>query len=80
MPTTRISEETHRKLKKLSEESGERMIEIIENAIERYRREKMMEVSNKAYERLRENKELWEIELQERREWDVTLMDGIEDE
>jgi hypothetical protein len=27
-----------------------------------------------------EDCELWEEELQERRAWDVTLMDGIEDE
>lgn len=53
---------------------------IIGKAVKRYRREKMIEESNKAYKRLKKNKELWEIELKERREWDATLMDEIEDE
>lgn len=80
MPTARISEETHKKLKYLSEMCDEKIIEIIEEAVERYRREKMMDRVNEEYRKLRENKELWEIELKERREWDVTLMDGIEDD
>jgi hypothetical protein len=52
---------------------------IIDRAIEGYRRQSFIEQANKAYLALRENPESWESERQERREWEATLADSLED-
>lgn len=78
MPTTRISEATHKLLQRLSEEEGTSMQSIIENALEKYRRNKFLEKSNEAYMELRQREEDWSQEQEEREIWDKTLQDGFE--
>lgn len=80
MPSTRISEPTREILRKLAEESGESMQEIIEQAVEMYRRQRFLAASNRAFEALRANSEAWKTEQSEREAWDVTLSDGLEKE
>jgi arsenate reductase-like glutaredoxin family protein len=80
MPTTRISEPTRKILRKLAQESGESMQEILDKAVELYRRQRFLEESNRAFEALRANTTAWEEEEAERKAWDATLADDLEKE
>lgn len=51
-----------------------------EKAIEMYRRQRCLDESNRAFEALRANPERWKTEQAERRAWDVTLADSLEQE
>lgn len=46
-PTVRISAETHRKLKQMADEESISMSDVIEKAVEQYRRQR---IANKANE------------------------------
>lgn len=75
--TIRVSRQTHRKLSELSKSSGRSAQEIVDRALELYRREQVLEATNRAYAVLRENTAAWgELEA-ERRAWDATLSDGL---
>ena len=75
--TVRINPESHRKLKALSEELGESMPTVLEQAIESLRRERFLEHAAQAYGALRGDKKAWAAEQAERKAWDVTLKDGL---
>lgn len=79
MPTTRISEETRELLRRLSEEEDSSMQKIVEKALKEYRRKKFLEKSNEAYRELREREEEWSQEKKERKDWDATLEDGLDE-
>ena len=72
----RVSNETHRLIRNLSTEIGESMQTIIEDALEQYRRRKFLEGLNEDFKALKENKDAWQEELEERKMWDKTLLDG----
>ena len=80
MPSTtvRISREMQVALKALASAEGMPMQELLEKAIEDYRRKRMLEAGNEAYAALRKNPKAWEQELAERRLWESTLADGLE--
>ena len=78
--TVRLREPTRAVLRRMADESGEAMSVVLEKAIEAYRRQRFLEQVNAAYAALRADPEAWSIELEERRSWDATLMDGIDDE
>jgi hypothetical protein len=48
-------------------------------AVEAYRRQRFWEQTNAAYAALRADPEAWQKELQERRDWEATLVDGLEE-
>jgi hypothetical protein len=75
----RVNESTHAAIRNLAQESGESMQSIVEKAIERYKREMFLESLNQDFKRLRENEEAWNKELEERRLWENTLTDGVEE-
>ncbi len=79
MPTTRITEKTRNILRVLSNETGNSMQVIIEQAIERYRRHVFLEQSNQAFAALKANTEAWKEEQEKRVLWDNALNDGQED-
>jgi molybdopterin synthase catalytic subunit len=56
--------------------SGETIGEILAKAVESYRRELLLEDTNEAFSRLREQADLWKDELDEREEWEGSLLDG----
>jgi hypothetical protein len=64
----------------LAETVGEPVQAVLDKAIEEYRRQVFFNQADQAYTRLRNDPALWQEELAERRAWDVTLLDGIEDE
>jgi len=56
------------------------MQEILDKAVELYRRQRFLEESNRAFEALRANTTAWEEEEAERKAWDATLADDLEKE
>lgn len=80
MPNTRISSEDHQMLQSLSAQTGKPHAKIIHEALETYRRKALIDSANIGFAKLRENKVEWEAELAERKLWDSTLVDGLEDD
>src|SRR5262245_45760859 len=78
--TVRLSASTHQKLKELAEQSGESMHVLLDKAVEEYRRHRFFEDLNAAYAALKNDPEAWKEELEERALWEVTLLDGLEDD
>ena len=76
--TMRITEQSGRTLRELAKSSGETMQTIIDKAVEEYRRKKMFEQADAAYAALQEDPAAWEEYQKEIREWDCTLMDGLD--
>src|SRR5688500_545043 len=74
----RISRTTDTKLQRLSEETSLPVAAIIDAAVEEYRRQRIFDQANEAYRALRADPDAWAAELEERRLWDATLMDGLE--
>lgn len=52
---------------------------ILDEAIERYQRDKFLDWVNAAYTSLRDDSKAWKEEQAERILWDKTLTDGLKD-
>lgn len=76
--TVAIGSTSYKTLQEMAARSGESIQEILDKAIEQYRRQKFLEEANNAYAALRNNSEAWANEIEEREAWDVTLNDGLE--
>jgi hypothetical protein len=79
MSNVRISETTHTTLRALAGEGGESMQAVLDKAVEEYRRRRFWDQLETAACELRENSSAWAEEQAERRAWDATLADGLED-
>jgi predicted transcriptional regulator len=77
--TVRVTEHTHELLRELAASTGEPVQNVLERAVENYRRERFFAELDAAYARLRANPVAWDEELAERAEWDATLADGLDD-
>jgi len=53
---------------------------VLEKAIENYRRQSVLTQTNRAYAKLRKNSKAWDEEIKERRTWENTLPDDLEDD
>ncbi len=69
----RISSQSYQILKSLSQDKGQSMQSVIDEAIEDLRRRKILEATNEAFSTLKENKKAWKEELKERGLWENTL-------
>ena len=78
MTTVRVSEKTHATLRELASQVGAPMQEVVDRAIELYRRQHLLEATNAAYAALRSDPAAWQELETERAVWDVTLADGLE--
>lgn len=76
----RVSEGTHQLLRSLANQAGESMQDIVEKAVEYYRRKSFLEGLNNDFRDLREDVTAWEGEEEERALWDNTVQDGLEKE
>jgi Ribbon-helix-helix protein, copG family len=76
--TIRVSEKTHTTLQALARAAGKPMAEIVEQAIEAYRRQRFVEAINAGYAELRADPDAWNAYQEELSEWDATLLDGLE--
>jgi predicted kinase len=74
----RVREDIRALLLQLAEEEGMNMQELLSRALEDYRRARLFERADAAYAALQADPAAWQQELEERRAWDVTLMDGID--
>jgi hypothetical protein len=79
-PTVRISETSHLVLKELAEQTGQTMMEILDKALDAYRRQVFLDAVNAGYAALRADPAAWAEHLAERKLWDATLMDGLDPE
>jgi 7-keto-8-aminopelargonate synthetase-like enzyme len=80
MSQVRVSENTHKLLRSLSAREGKSMQDIIDKAIEEYRRKTFLEGLSNDYLLLRENPEVWKEHQEDMALWENTLMDGLENE
>jgi hypothetical protein len=78
--TVPISEASHKILLELASRGGEPIGKIADKAIEEYRRQRLFDEANAAYLAMRDNEQAWQEELAERRDWDATLADGLNEE
>ena len=78
--TVRIQPGTHATLKELAQRSGLSMPQLLDAAVEAYRRQCFLEEVNRAYGALRGDAEGWAEEQAERSAWDATLADAVGDE
>ena len=72
----RIAGDTWVILKELSSKTNTSMQDIIQKAVEDYRRKKILEETNEAFLRLKSNTAAWQEEQKERAEWESTLGDN----
>ena len=78
--TTRISRRAHGILRRLAKQSGDPMNAVLDRAVELYRRQMFLESANQAYAALRKHRKAWQEEMAERKQWDRTLADDLEDQ
>lgn len=74
----RISSSSYQILKTLSQNKGQSMQSVIDQAIEDLRRRKMLEATNSAFSALKADQAAWQEESDERELWENTLLDGVE--
>ena len=77
--TVRIDPETLEVLRQLAEELGESMPKVLSKAVEVYRRQQVLERANTAYANLRSDPLEWQEEQAERRAWEVSVADGLDE-
>ena len=77
--TVRIARTTRDKLRELAAREKKPMHIILDRAIEDYRRKTFLEDANRAYAVLRQDASAWQAEKDERKAWEATLGDGLED-
>ena len=73
-----VTDGTHRVLQVLSQQTGKSIPEILDNAVEEYRRKIFFEGVDRDYTALKADPEAWSREVQERQLLDNTLMDGLD--
>jgi hypothetical protein len=75
-----ISETAQRLLQELAGQTGQSPTEVLEQALDQYRRHVFFEGLAADYAALRADSEAWAEEREERNLWDTTLMDGLDAE
>ncbi|KUK11531.1 MAG: Uncharacterized protein XD50_0314 [Clostridia bacterium 41_269] len=76
----RISQRSWKILKEIAGSTNETMQNVLDRAVEMYRRQWILEKTNEAYAALKKDKEKWQEEVDERKEWNATLGDGLGDD
>ena len=79
-PNIRISPQARAILRQLAKHEGKSMQSVLDDAIERYRRDRFLDEVNAAYAALRSDPKAWKEEAAERALWDRTLADGLKSE
>lgn len=77
-PTVPLSETSQRILQELAGQTGQTTTEILDKALDVYRRKVFFEQLNADCAALRADPEAWAEELEERKLWESTLMDGLD--
>jgi len=74
----RLSEEAHKTLRRLAEENAKTMQAILEEAVKQYEKHLFFKGAEEDYRLLKADPQAWAEELEERKLWENTLMDGID--
>jgi hypothetical protein len=77
-PTVPISEAAHRILQQLAEQCGQTVTEVLDRALDAYRRKVFFDRLNSSYAALRADPVAWAELEEERRSMDGCLMDGLD--
>ena len=77
--TVRISSHSDAIIDELVADTGKSKIVIIHEALEAYRFHERMRKLDEQYSKLSSNEKAWQQELDERKELDGTLTDGLEE-
>ena len=77
-PTVPISEAAHHLLQKLAEETGQSMMDVLDKALDAYRRSVFFDQLNASYAALRADPKAWAEIEEERRSMEGCLMDGLD--
>jgi len=75
--TIRVSARTHDMLRELARTAGASMQEVVERAVEQYRRQRLLAATNAAYAALQADPAALRALKEEQAAWDVTLTDGL---
>ena len=76
----RISDLTVERLESLSKLTGQSKQKLMDRAVTIYTYELMLKRSNEQYAALKKDPKAWKEMQEEQEAWDVTLMDGLEDD
>ena len=78
--TIRVPQETHEQLRRLATSRKQAIGEVVAAAVERLEEDEFWDHVTADFERLRADPEEYASYMQEHREWDVALLDGLEDD
>ena len=78
--TVKISSKARETLKRIALEEGASEQTVLDRADDHYRREKFLRDANSDFAAMKKNRGAWTEELAERKLWDETLADGLDDE
>jgi hypothetical protein len=78
LATVPISDASRQMLQQLAEHTGQSMSDVLDKALEAYRRKVFLDAVNAGYAALRDDPVAWAEFESERKEWDATLMDGLD--
>lgn len=73
-----ISEPALQLLKDLAKQTGQPMTDVLDKALDAYRRKLFFERMNAGYAELRADPKAWAEHLAERKLWEATLLDGLD--
>ncbi len=77
--TIRVTNQARDTVREISRITGKRQQEVVDAAVEAYRRQILLENANTAYAALRSDESAWTSETAEREAWNATLADGAEE-
>ena len=80
MTTAKISPSSARILERLQHRYHKPKTVLIDLALKKYEDQIFLDEVNEGYARLKKDKKAWQEELEERRELEGTIGDGLEDE
>ncbi len=78
VPTVPVSESAHQLLSDLAAQTGRSIQQVLDQALEDYRRKVFFEGLAADFAALKADPAAWAEELAERELWDATLMDGLD--
>ena len=73
----RLSEDAYKTARRLVDEEGKSLQAILDEAVRELDRQKFFAKVNAAYKALKSDPKAWQEELEERAEWDGTLLDDL---
>ena len=77
--TVRIKRETKQVLDRLAKQTGQKTQDVLDHAIDAYRRRVFLDQANQAYATLRQDDAQWAEEIAERKAWNATSGNGLKD-